>query len=455
MSNKTLEGRSDISRIAQDSRYVEDRLLRSDWTPFGYIYQSASPSAPMVSVEITSSTPTAGYYDGRFRFLNPDGETPAWFSPTDESGSEFICKVIPLNSTDTLTQNRQYHGRLEGRFEDTAITFAGWHVVSVEVGDCGNVNTGCGLLIRVYNGISYVEVDYVQVAGNNVVTSLVGVATNSNTNDCGYLKFDKVPTSNTNENLVTSVTMSMVNGSLCLTTSHTTYRNFFNAAGVHVDRQVVANSNVDVVTCINTCLFADCCNTTGTVVATASADVVDINPGETVNFTGSASGGTPPYSYHWDFDDGTTSNLQNPSHTFNAVGVYNVVLTVTDACGWSDSDIVTITVHASVSTACCANVPGVLEWNITAITGECSCISTTTGRVVYNSGSSQWEWVNFACPLGVCEENAQWALACILGTWDYAGGLAPTSATCTPFSVVFNKSSIYGPGSYTITFTPP
>ena len=35
-----------------------------------------------------------------------------------------------------------------------------------------------------------------------------------------------------------------------------------------------------------------------------------------------------PNSWHWDFDDGTTSNDQNPAHTFPGNGTYNVCLTV-------------------------------------------------------------------------------------------------------------------------------
>jgi parallel beta-helix repeat protein len=50
----------------------------------------------------------------------------------------------------------------------------------------------------------------------------------------------------------------------------------------------------------------------------------------TVRFTGSASGGTPPYSYRWDFGDGQTSTTQNPSHTYETDGNCIAILTVTD-----------------------------------------------------------------------------------------------------------------------------
>ncbi|HEV2348135.1 MAG TPA: PKD domain-containing protein [Actinocrinis sp.] len=51
-----------------------------------------------------------------------------------------------------------------------------------------------------------------------------------------------------------------------------------------------------------------------------------------VNFTGSATGGTAPYSYSWNFGDGSAaSTTQNPSHTYSAAGTYTATLTVTDS----------------------------------------------------------------------------------------------------------------------------
>jgi hypothetical protein len=55
----------------------------------------------------------------------------------------------------------------------------------------------------------------------------------------------------------------------------------------------------------------------------------------TVQFSGSATGGAPPYNYYWDFRNGRTSTVQNPSQTFVRAGVYNVTLTVTDSQGKS------------------------------------------------------------------------------------------------------------------------
>ena len=50
-----------------------------------------------------------------------------------------------------------------------------------------------------------------------------------------------------------------------------------------------------------------------------------------IQFTGTAAGGTPPYTWAWTFGDGGTAAVQNPTHAYTAPGFYNVTLTVTDA----------------------------------------------------------------------------------------------------------------------------
>lgn len=47
--------------------------------------------------------------------------------------------------------------------------------------------------------------------------------------------------------------------------------------------------------------------------------------------------GTPIVSWFWDFEDGTTSNLQNPSHLYQFAGTYPVNLTITDANGCTNT----------------------------------------------------------------------------------------------------------------------
>lgn len=55
-----------------------------------------------------------------------------------------------------------------------------------------------------------------------------------------------------------------------------------------------------------------------------------------IQFWGLAVGGQPPYRYLWDFGDGNTSNLSNPTHSYQEFGIYTVNLTVFDSeMNWS------------------------------------------------------------------------------------------------------------------------
>ncbi len=69
-------------------------------------------------------------------------------------------------------------------------------------------------------------------------------------------------------------------------------------------------------------------------VATGASTIQGFPP-LAVNFTSSVSGASPPFTYAWDFGDGTTANSSTPQHIYDSVGVYTVSLTVTaeDACG--------------------------------------------------------------------------------------------------------------------------
>jgi PKD repeat protein len=63
-----------------------------------------------------------------------------------------------------------------------------------------------------------------------------------------------------------------------------------------------------------------------------------------VSFTGSAAGGTAPYTYSWNFGDGSaTSTTQNPSHTYSAAGTFTATLTVTDSSSPAKTATATVT----------------------------------------------------------------------------------------------------------------
>ena len=57
------------------------------------------------------------------------------------------------------------------------------------------------------------------------------------------------------------------------------------------------------------------------------------------------SKGAEIVSYHWDFADGTTSNERDVKHSYDKIGTYDVVLTVTDKAGRSAKAIRRIMVN--------------------------------------------------------------------------------------------------------------
>jgi len=63
--------------------------------------------------------------------------------------------------------------------------------------------------------------------------------------------------------------------------------------------------------------------------------------GDNISFQGNATDGQEPYTWSWDFGDGTTSTLQNPTHNYTTHGIYLVNLTVTDqnnSTAWAQSN---------------------------------------------------------------------------------------------------------------------
>ncbi|SEM22125.1 PKD repeat-containing protein [Maribacter orientalis] len=80
-------------------------------------------------------------------------------------------------------------------------------------------------------------------------------------------------------------------------------------------------------------------------VAVANADVIVGAAPLEVIFTGDKSTDDLGITtYTWDFGDGTTSSEVNPQHVFDVIGVFDVLLTVTDEQGLESTANITITV---------------------------------------------------------------------------------------------------------------
>ena len=86
----------------------------------------------------------------------------------------------------------------------------------------------------------------------------------------------------------------------------------------------------------------------GTLTAKASATPTSGQIPLPAEFTGAASGGIPPYTYSWNFGDGSqTSTTQDPSHTYAKAGTYTATLTVADSSTPAKSIEASVTIKAS------------------------------------------------------------------------------------------------------------
>ena len=95
--------------------------------------------------------------------------------------------------------------------------------------------------------------------------------------------------------------------------------------------------------------------------------------GGNVNFQSQATGGATSWS--WDFGDGTTSNVQNPSHFFQT-GTYTVCLVVGNSCGL-DTSCQTIQVVCPTPT---------VQFNYSVNQFEVTYTDQSTG------GANSWVW---------------------------------------------------------------
>lgn len=73
--------------------------------------------------------------------------------------------------------------------------------------------------------------------------------------------------------------------------------------------------------------------------------------GLTATFTDSTAGAT---EWYWEFGDGDTSTLQNPTHTYLTAGNYKVCLTASNQCGWAET-------CTTVAATCTGSVAGFSE----------------------------------------------------------------------------------------------
>ncbi len=104
-----------------------------------------------------------------------------------------------------------------------------------------------------------------------------------------------------------------------------------------------------------------------TVSEPVSAGFTPNVSGLSVQFINQSTG--PVTGYSWDFGDGTGANEQNPTHTYNAGGTYNVTLTVSDANGRTSITTQPVAVAAPIQAAFSPSASGLTVQFVNQSTG--------------------------------------------------------------------------------------
>jgi PKD repeat protein len=95
-------------------------------------------------------------------------------------------------------------------------------------------------------------------------------------------------------------------------------------------------------------------------------------------FTDKTTGGQGSYTYDWDFDDGNSSNAQNPTHHYGKNGTYNVTLTVNDSDTPQNTDSQSYDVEVYALPSC-----GITALDEVCEYSEGNSASTTVGYSSY------------------------------------------------------------------------
>ena len=118
----------------------------------------------------------------------------------------------------------------------------------------------------------------------------------------------------------------------------------------------------------------------------ASASVVSGDVPLEVDFTADGADTEGPIvSYEWDFGDGASTTVQNPSHTYTEIGTYTAVVVVTDEDGGIGYDYVEITVTEP------ANVPPTASFNVDQ-TGARTGTFDGTGSTDPDGSIASYQW---------------------------------------------------------------
>jgi len=169
----------------------------------------------------------------------------------------------------------------------------------------------------------------------------------------------------------------------------------------------------------------------------------------TVAFTDLASG--DPTSWSWDFGDGTTSTLENPTKTYTAPGLYSVTLRVADAVGGSSEKTLSNYISVQPLDASFSGTP-----TLGAAPLAVAFTDTSTGDPV------SWSW-DFGDGTTSTAQNPNKTYAApgtytvrltVTGKGGATNTLTRTDyVTALPLTAEFTGTPLTGPAPLAVTFT--
>ena len=180
-----------------------------------------------------------------------------------------------------------------------------------------------------------------------------------------------------------------------------------------------------------------------------------------VDASASTDGDGTITSYAWDFGDGNTDSGSSASHTYSAAGTYQIVLTVTDNDGATDSFSRTVTAQSPT------NNPPVASLTVTPTSGTAPLTVTVSGSNSSDPDGSiasyAWDFGNGSSASGASSSTvyaSSGTYTVTLTVTDDDGATGTASATVTvgsapvndPPSASFNVSPSSGVAPHTTTF---
>jgi PKD repeat protein len=169
-----------------------------------------------------------------------------------------------------------------------------------------------------------------------------------------------------------------------------------------------------------------------------------------VQFSATPFGGSPPYTFTWNFDDGTRGTGISLEHWFNRSGVYSVDIEVNDSAGGSNQTVVLITAFPALNVSLMASPPSVavgmnvsLTTHVTGGSGEGITYAwIANGVIVAGDGANLTYLASQAGQLEIqvrvtdsggdnASAKVDVAVSSAGAGWPATAGGAPTSASLT------------------------